>query len=224
MKIKKISNTTIYYKEEKYLKILDNIENLKLEKIFKDDQRSKVGLFYFEGEKLVLKIPKEKNNRKWQRFLSIFRGSESYREYKQAKKIDKAGFKTYKPIVAFEKKENRMVIDSFFICEYLEGETGSLKYLERIKEELDKIHNCGYLHGDSQLVNFIIDNKHTYIIDSKFRKNIYGKFGASYEYIYLEESCHREIEYDKISFYYKGAKLLNFILHLKGKLKKVLRK
>ena len=178
MKIKKIGNVTINYREEKYLKILDQLENLEILEVFKDDQRSKVSLFEFNGEKLVFKVPKEKNNRKWQRFISLFRGSESYREFIQAEKINKAGLITYKPILAFDKRKYGFVIESYFICEYLEGETGSFKRLDKIKNELDKIHSCGYLHGDSQLVNIIIGHIHTYIIDSKFRKNIYGKFGA----------------------------------------------
>ena len=220
MKIKKINNITIYYKEEKYLEILKKIENLKIEKVFKDDNRSKVSLFTFENEKLVFKVPREKNSRKWQRFLSIFRGSESYREFMQAEKIQNAGLLTYKPILALEKRKYGFVLDSYFICEYLSGETGSIKHLEKIKTELDKIHELGYLHGDSQLVNFIIDNKHVYIIDSKFSKNKYGKFGAKYEYIYLEESCPNEINYEKNDIYYMGAKGLNNLLHFWGRVRK----
>jgi heptose II phosphotransferase len=74
------------------------------------------------------------------------------------------------------------------------------------------------------LVNLIIGDVHTYIIDSKFKKNIYGKFGAIYEFIYLEESCHREIEYDKNGIYYKVAKFWNTLLHLKGKVKNKIRR
>lgn len=220
MKIKKSNNVTVYYREEKYLKILDTLENLKIEKVFKDDNRSKVSLFTFEREKLVFKVPREKNSRKWQRVLSIFRGSESYREYIQAEKIYNAGMQTYKPILAFEKRKYGFIVDSYFICEYLSGETGSIKHLEAIKNELDKIHKSGYLHGDSQLVNFIIDNKHVYIIDSKFSKNKYGKFGARYEYIYLEESCPGKVEYEKTDIYYGVAKGLNNLLHWWGRVRK----
>jgi len=223
MKKKKNNNITIYYSHEKYLKILDDFQDLKIEKIFKDDNRSKVSLFSFENEKLVFKIPKEKNKRKWQRFLSIFRGSESYREFLQAEKIYKAGLQTYKPILALEKRKYGFVVDSYFICEYLLGETGSIKYLGVIKEKLNKIHELGYLHGDSQLVNFVVDKKNVYIIDSKFSKNKYGKFGSRYEYIYLEESCPKEIDYEKKDIYYKGAKLLNNFLHILGKMKKKLK-
>lgn len=223
MKIKKINDTTIYYRDEKYLKILDDLENLKVGKVFKDDNRSKVSLFTFQGEKLVFKVPREKNSRKWQRLLSIFRGSESYREFRQAEKIYKAGLLTYKPILAFEKRKYGFVVDSYFICEYLSGETGSIKHLEIIKNELDKIHNLGYLHGDSQLVNFIIDNRYVYIIDSKFSKNKYGKFGDRYEYIYLEESCPKDVEYEKNDIYYKGAKGFNSLLHWWGRIRKKLK-
>jgi hypothetical protein len=40
----------------------------------------------------------------------------------------------------------------------------------------------------------------------------------------LEESCHREIEYDKNGIYYKVAKFWNTLLHLKGKVKNKIRR
>lgn len=40
----------------------------------KDDRRSLVQLIRINGKRYVLKVPREKNRRKWQRFLSIFRG------------------------------------------------------------------------------------------------------------------------------------------------------
>ncbi len=220
-KIEKSIN--VYYSDKKYLKILDELETLKVEKIFKDNQRSKVFLFKFLDERLVFKIPKEKNTRKWQRFLSIFRGSESYREYIQCEKIKKSGFKTYDPILVFEKKKWGIVVESFFICSFLEGKTGSIKELESIKKELWKVHKNGYLHGDAQLVNFIVDKELVYLIDSKFKKNIYGGFGKASEYICLEESCGKKIEYDKESVYYKIAKNINTFFNKLSKFRKKLK-
>ena len=53
----------------------------------KDDSRSLVEVIRINGKRYVLKVPKEKNRRKWQRFLSIFRGGESMRECKQLEKL-----------------------------------------------------------------------------------------------------------------------------------------
>ena len=43
-------------------------------KILKDTARSLVKLIELDGDTCVLKIPKEKNRRKWQRFISFVRG------------------------------------------------------------------------------------------------------------------------------------------------------
>ena len=55
-------------------------------------------------------------------------------------------------------------------------------------------------------------------------KNKYGKAGEAYEFIYLEESCHKEIDiYDKNTLSYKLAKSLNSYLHWIGRVKKAIR-
>ena len=81
----------------------------------------------------------------------------------------------------------------------------------------------GYLHGDSQVMNFLIDGESVYLIDTKLMRNRYGKFGEVFEFIYLEESCDRDIEYDRESIYYKGAITLKRYLIWFAKFKKRLR-
>ena len=61
------------------------------------------------------------------------------------------------------------------------------------------------------------------MIDTKLMKNKYGKFGEIFEFIYLEESCGISLDYDKKSFYYKGAILLKKYLLGLGDLKKKIR-
>ena len=73
----------------------------KIIKVLKDDHRSYVYVFELEpygNKKFVYKESREKNKRKWQRFLNFFRGSESKREYYQMEKINSLGLKTAKPI------------------------------------------------------------------------------------------------------------------------------
>ena len=68
----------------------------KIIKVLKDDHRSYVYVFELEpygDKKFVYKESREKNKRKWQRFLNFFRGSESKREYYQMEKINYLGLK-----------------------------------------------------------------------------------------------------------------------------------
>ncbi|WP_081982628.1 lipopolysaccharide core heptose(II) kinase RfaY [Cetobacterium sp. ZOR0034] len=194
-------------------------------KVLKDDKRSHVLLIKVDEEQYVYKVPKEKNKRVWQRILSFFRGSESRREYSNCLRISELGFKGATPIMYWEKRVFGMCFDSFFISSYLEGKTATINELFFVKNELEKIHKKGYLHGDSQLDNFMILKDEVYLIDVKLIKNKYGKAGAAYEFIYLEESCHKEIDiYDKTSLSYKLAKSLNIYLHWIGRMKKIIRR
>lgn len=198
--------------KEEIIKFLEN--NPKIEKILKKDHRSYVFTFMYQNKLYVYKEPIEKNTRKWQRFLAIFRGRESKREFKQMQKINSLGFKTATPIF-YEK--------NFLVYEYVDGRKPFINKNEinLVIEELKKIHSKGFLHGDSHLANFLITNKNEiYIIDSKFQKNKYGKFGEIFELMYLEKSLEKEISYDKTSIYYKIAllfkKFLTFLSNLKN--------
>lgn len=227
MKKLKYGKDILYYLDEKNIKLYDKIKNTcyNIERIFKNDQRSYVALIEIDGEKYVLKRPIEKNRRKWQRFLSIFRGSESRREFENIQRINELDFNGAIPYLAVETKFGLCVVDSCLVYSYLKGEEGTTKDIELISKELKKIHAKGYLHGDSQVMNFLINGDTVYLIDTKLMKNRYGKFGEIYEFIYLEESCDREIEYDRESIYYKGAITLkryliwfaNFKRRLRGK-------
>ncbi|MFK4786161.1 lipopolysaccharide core heptose(II) kinase RfaY [Fusobacterium sp. MFO224] len=222
----KKNNTYIYFNNDSknIYKDFKN-KNFKIIKNLKDDKRSLVQLISIKNKKYILKIPREKNIRKWQRFMSLFRGGESQREFKNLKNIQKLGFNCPKPFFALERKKFGMTFFSFLISEYIDGKESSLDELELVVEMLTEIHNHGFLHGDSQLTNFIISNNKVFLIDSKFSKNIYGKFGSAYEFIYLEESCNKDLKnyFNKNTFFYKGAKLLNTYLHWWGRFRKKIR-
>lgn len=225
MKVLKYGEECLYFDDEKSIKLYDKIKNTcyNIVRVMKDDQRSYVALLEIDGEKYVYKEPREKNRRKWQRFLSIFRGSESKREYSNIKKILKAGFNGATPYLAVERKKGIFCVDSYLIYSYIEGKDGSVEDIELISEELKKIHSKGYLHGDSHVANFLIGDDRVYLIDTKLMKNRYGNFGKVFEFIYLEESCGIPLDYDKESLYYKGAMLLKRYLLGLGDLKKRLK-
>ncbi|MFA6708567.1 MAG: lipopolysaccharide core heptose(II) kinase RfaY [Fusobacterium sp.] len=199
--------------------------NFKILKTLKDDNRSLVQLISIKNQLYILKVPKEKNKRKWQRFLSFFREGESKREFENLKKIKNLGFNSPRPFFSLEYKKYGMTLDSLLVSEYILGKESSLNDLEKVVDTLNKIHSYHFLHGDSQLTNFMVSNNQIFLIDSKFSKNIYGKFGAAYEFIYLEESCNKDLgNYcDKNTIFYKVAKFLNIYLHWWGNFRKKIR-
>lgn len=206
MKKKLLDNKTeIFYQKEGSQELFRKIEDKSYREIkkLKEDQRSKVSLIEIEDKLYVYKEPTEKNRRLWQRFLSVFRGGESQREFLNCEKIKKIGFFGPEPILAMERKKFFMTVDSFFIMEYIDGNPAQIEKLGLVMNNLRDIHKSGYLHGDSQLSNFMIKDGKIYLIDCKLSRNIFGIMGKIWEFIYLEESCYRDIEsgYEKKILY-----------------------
>ncbi len=186
-----------------------------IKKVLKNNQRSGVFLIEIDKKEYIYKIPYEKNRRIWQRFLSIFRGSESRREYYSCLRVIENGFKGAEPFLFYEKRVLGICLDSFIVMSYIKGRECSVGDISLVSKELEKIHEKGFLHGDSQISNFMISNGEIYLIDAKLMKNTYGKFGERYEYIYLENSCYQDIEYRKDDFYYKVTKAFDNYKHWK---------
>lgn len=191
MKKKLSRQENIYYFSEAAFSLFENWKagEYRLLKILKDTDRSYVALLEMGGDQFIYKEAREKNRRKWQRFLSVFRGSESKREGLQMFEIRKNGFLGPEFQFAYEKKRASMVIHSFLVYSYIEADELTAKKAEKAFAYLEKIHDAGFLHGDSQLSNFLIHGEEIYLIDSKFQKNKYGALGSAYENYYFELSC-----------------------------------
>lgn len=212
MKILKEGNKTIYLDDEENILLYKAIEEkrYRIIKELKNDLRSLVlyieincGEIKEEFKNVVLKIPREKNERKWQQFLSIFRGSEAKREFYNCKLIEKNGFLGAKPLVAVEKKHGILVIDSYFVLSYIEGRHASFNDIDTVLQTLYHIHDEGYTHGDAQLANFMIKEKKVYVIDCKLEKNFFGIINKIEEFIYFEKSCYKSVpcRYKESCFY-----------------------
>lgn len=212
MEKKRNDKENIYFIKEENISLYNAVENkeYKILKILKNDHRSEV--FYIEIEKgkllesktrVVLKIPKEKNQRTWSRFLSIFIGSESKREFMRCENILKSNFLGAMPIIAVEKRCGIMVKDSYFISSYINGKSNDYENIDLALNELYKIHESGYLHGDAQLSNFMVLDEHVYLIDCKLKRNRIGIISKINEFIYFEKSCYKNIEtpYKKSALY-----------------------
>ena len=236
-KIKESSELSMKSKEYNNWNFIGNIESGKdmlsliLEKkyedisILKDDKRSLVKIIKMNGNNYVLKVPREKNNRKWQRIINIFRGSDSFRSFQMMNKLEGLGIESTKAIIAAEKR-TPFVVDSLLVMDLLNGEEIHKEYYLKVIEKLGDIHKKGYLHGDSQIQNFMLKDDKIYSIDLRLQKNIYGSIGEMYEFIYLRESC-KEIDeyYDEIRnrWSFKIAWLWKKWLYLHGDIRKILK-
>lgn len=176
---------------------LVNAENFTITKSLKDHHRSIVLRIGLRKKDAVLKIPVEKNNRPWIRFLTWFRKGEAFKNITGMLKLWDRGVKTTVPIMAAEKRTFGMVKQSWLIYEYLDGTTclDHPEYFEGVVAKLGEIHSRGLLHGDPQIRNFIAKGDEIYVIDCNPKPTGYFGFARAYEFAYLGRSQPEIIDY-----------------------------
>ncbi len=187
-----------------------------INRTIKDCNRSLVQEIIINDTAYLLKIPREKNRRLWQRFISIFRGSESFREFCALLKGNAETLPVPKPIFATEIKRGPFVVDSLILMEYLNGRVAEKHDITAVSNLLKKIHAKSLLHGDPHLSNFIISADNLYTIDCSLRKNFFGAYGVKREFIALEQSCGAPIDtFDKHGLPYLLSKFLDILFRIK---------
>ena len=169
--------------EEKYssenIKEILEIKGL----VLKDSDRSFVKVIDYKGEKLIVKKPVDKNRRKWERIMSVFRDGEGLRVLKTMEILNKNGICSNLPIALIEYRKNSMIVDSYIIYTYIEGNNIVADDAEKVIELIKKIHKTGYLHSDTQVRNFLNSNGEILTIDAKLKKKLLGKISENLEYI-----------------------------------------
>jgi len=192
----------------------------------KDDRRSLVKLGEIGGVKLIAKQPRDKNKRKWARFLTLFGLGEARKTFTTLLEFENKGIESLTPFCLLEQSQLGMVVDSWLVYHYREGRKSNRGDLVEIVKLLKKLHSNGYQHGDPNFGNFIVsDNGEMFLIDCK-GKSRSGEFSDYYDFMLLErgEFTAKEIEavvdIDKMSFGYSLAKLYRAYINLRSSYKK----
>lgn len=207
-------NSCKYSKDD--IKIIINLTG----RVLKDTERSFVKVVEFKGEKIVVKIPIDKNKRKAERVATFFRKCEAVRVLESMEKLKKIGVITNEPIASIEIKNNKMTIESIMIYGYLEGIDVKEEDAEKVINIIRKIHKFGYIHSDTQKKNFIKIGKEIGTIDAKLKRKIFGKISENLEYIGYSVDNNKAYNFINInSIWYKIAKSFYELFRLKRRFK-----
>lgn len=223
------------------LNIESTIEEIQqFSKTLKDDKRSLVKQGYLFGDTVIAKQPKDKNNRTWIRFLSLFRDSEARTSLQTLSDFESYGIASVKPICVFEKRINGFLVDSWLIYVYREGKPTNHENLAEIVTLLQKLHNHGYWHDDPNFGNFLIDSERSgcekskndiFLIDCKGKKRV-GTISDCFDFMLLSlrnpsVGMNEVIELAELDTDSFGFKLASFYVGYKNfrtNLKKYIRK
>lgn len=215
-----------YFNADEKFYSLEKIEEL-IEaegKILKDDSRSLVKLIEIDGKKIVIKSPVDKNRRKLVRLLTLFRKSEAVKMLESMDYLNKNYVPTNEAILSIEYKNNNMVFDSYIFFSFLDGEVVKSNKSKEVIDLIRKIHKLGYLHGDTQVRNFLNNNGKVSTIDAALKKKKFGAISENLEYIGFGVDIAEAYDYiNRDSLAFKFANCIYVFFRTQRRLKKKMR-
>jgi len=140
--------------------------------VFKDNRQTYSALIRLHGQSYVLKIPRDRNNRLWQRVLSLFRASEAARHYRSMARLRELGLKGPEPVVAVERRRWGVVLDSRLLYRFRKGRKATREDAPLILPHLLALHDAGYLRNDPHAKNYLIDDGDVVFIDFRLTRPV----------------------------------------------------
>lgn len=188
---------------------LESIEQLFQEidafpEILKDNHRSLVRKGSLLGREVVAKQPRSKNRRLWPRVASWFEPAEARQTLMALGRMQELGIESVTPVLVLERRRVGMIVDSWVLYEYREGEPCSNDCLPDVIDFLSTLHQHGLRHNDPNFGNFLRDADGTlFTLDCKGRKRR-GNFTDVYDFILL-----KRVNKKLVGFELNQVKILN---------------
>lgn len=138
--------------------------------VFRDNWRTLSAQVRFHGQSLLLKVPRARNGRRWERLLTWFRGSDALRSFRHLELMASMGFEVPKAVLACERRETGFVTDSFLCYRFVEGRRAGPEDAPQVLAALRQLHKLGYLRSDAQIANFLVSGDNIVFIDFRLKK------------------------------------------------------
>ncbi|QIB65387.1 lipopolysaccharide core heptose(II) kinase RfaY [Kineobactrum salinum] len=145
---------------------------------------------------LVIKEPRNRNNRLWERFMTVFRPGEAIRVQNSHVRLKELGFACPEPVLAAEFRSYGFVTYSFFLYRYQNGRPATPEDAPAVSHELQRLHSKGYTRGDPKAQNFLVDDGKVFFIDFKLTKpRCFNKHSTRMEYAHFLHTMPEGIEH-----------------------------
>jgi hypothetical protein len=133
--------------------------------ILRDDRRSCVLLFdRFPGfsaneavpkGRWVLKRPRWKDERRINQLTTLYRKGEARQVHERSAAMEAIGFPVAYSALLMERRSLGMVVESWLVYRYLEGEVASVEDGHKVIALLEILHRAGWRHRDPHIANWI---------------------------------------------------------------------
>lgn len=197
-------------------------KNYSINKVYKDNKSCFVANVDTDTHSSIMfKIPRERNNRGWERFLTLFRPNEAFRTYSSMITVLSIGLNAPQPLIAVHRKDKGMSAESFFVYEFIKGVPGTKKDASVIYKALRSLHQAGFTRSDPKLVNFIVDEDKVSFIDFRLKQpKIFANFQCTLNLCrFLHLGVSRE--FSEFGEFARGIPFISLAHHLLVMKKKI---
>jgi len=145
-------------------------------RILQNNFKSKIGVMYINGKKIVIKRHNYKS--RWHKFKRFFRQTRASRNWHFSHLLLSNGISVPRPIAFVETRIGPLRLESYFLYEYVDGITGDAyfqKYadvpekiegaINHIVGLLSKIKELRLIHGDIRISNMVFKNGELWLLD-----------------------------------------------------------
>lgn len=211
-------------------------DNVNIFEEFKVTQRNYVAGILYNGEKYVLKSPRNEHRIPQRKIQTLFKEGEALTTLKNINKLIDKGFEEFvRPLMALVKRKKGMIVDSYLIMDYVEGRRIEKDEVSQVVDFGKRLHLAKHYHGDFNTSNFMMTEKGLKTIDTQGKKLSIGTYQMHYEVmtfsrdlLVLEYGFNGEklFDYPKDFFYHiacliKGFKNISIISKIKAYKKKL---
>ena len=146
------------YPRDKAERLLDAIidQQLSWRTRFKDNRRNFIGRALFEGDDLVVKVPRARNQGWYQRMRTWWQPGEAARRYESMRRLEALGLSGTPALLMAEKRCAGMIVDSFFAYRYVDGRLAGPGDERVLCHVVARLHKAGYVRRDCKPSNFVI--------------------------------------------------------------------
>jgi tRNA A-37 threonylcarbamoyl transferase component Bud32 len=195
--------------------------------LLRDDKRSYVAVFKYSNLPYVIKIPREKDSRRWIRFTTLYRIGEARRSLTSLAALAASGVPCPAPVLFMERRRRGMIVESRMFYEYVEGrplkDDDYSLWIEAIKD----LHAAGWVHRDPHTNNFLIKDSRIFLIDCSSARRYRNSFSQMYDFVLMKnnkpEIIAAQMPHLESNTAFLSAQTCNRIVKGQRKLKKYLR-
>lgn len=174
------------------IELLPRLENP--EAILKHDHRSLVGTITVAGVSYVVKKFTVQSTRVFFKLTSLMFPTLGEIAYRNGLELEKSGLLTPLPTMLMQRFEKGMVVDSWLVYKYLDGDHLTKSDAADIVNFVKRMHHAGWVHRDPHPANFIRSDVGIATIDPLKARKTRSRYLRAYDVVLMEHDLPSALE------------------------------